>query len=95
MEALVANEPYVCKPRKASDLYELFSLVYNLLSSRKMEEIDTEELIVEINELYDENKEICFVDGLRKLTLENESVLLLSQMGRFLMNSNIKKCCAG
>lgn len=90
MEALVANEPYVCKPRKASDLYELFSFVYNLLSLRKMEEIDTEELVVEINELYDENKEICFVDGLRKLILEDESVLLLSQMGRCLMNSNIK-----
>lgn len=90
MDALVANEPYVCKPRKASDLYELFSFVYNLLSLRKMEEIDTEELVVEINELYDENKEICFVDGLRKLILEDESVLLLSQMGRCLMNSNIK-----
>lgn len=63
MDALVANEPYVCKPRKASDLYELFSFVYNLLSLRKMEEIDTEELVVEINELYDENKEICLSMG--------------------------------
>lgn len=60
MDALVANEPYVCKPRKASDLYELFSFVYNLLSLRKMEEIDTEELVVEINELYDEIKKyVC------------------------------------
>lgn len=91
MDAFVKNEPYLRKSYKADDIYLLFSFVFKLTHARHEEEIDTEELITELNVLYDENADIPFVQGLRSLGLSNDSMIIMSQMCRQLVYSGTRE----
>lgn len=87
MEAFAKNEPYSRKSYKADDIYLLFSFVFKLTHARHEEEIDTEELIMELNALYDENADMPFIQGMRSLGLSDDSMIIISQMCRHLVNN--------
>ena len=91
INALAADKPYIRPPRKAEDTYMLFSFVFKLTHARHEEEIGTDELIHELNDLYDENSDMPFVRELRSLKIGGNSVLVLSQMCRHLVTGNMRK----
>jgi len=91
INALSKNEPFVRPSRKAGDIYILLSFVFKLTHARNNNEISTDDLVSELNTLYDENEDLPFVQELRSLKLENSSMLIISQMCRHLVNSNVRE----
>ena len=88
IRALTENMPYTPPSRKTDDVYQLFTYVFELTHARYEREIDSDELKLELNRLYDENSSLHYVKALRDMELSDGATLILSQMCRHLVTVN-------
>lgn len=78
---------FVPRPLVAKDGIQFFQMFFDLTHLRKEEEIDTELLVEEFEQLLEANGDLRFVKKLEKLNLPINSRLIVTQMARHLVLS--------
>ncbi len=85
---------FVPKSLTAKDGIHFFQLFFDLAHQRKEEEIDTELLVEEFEQLLEANGNIQFVKRLERLNLPVNSKLMVTQMARHLVLSQNEQISA-
>ena len=85
VNAIKKDIRFVPKPLTAKDGIHFFHLVYLLTRQRKEDEIDTEQLIEEFQELLEANSGLRYVKILEKLNLPLSSQLMVTHIARRLV----------
>ena len=85
---------FVPKSLTAKDGIHFFQLFFDLTHQRKEEEIDTELLVEEFEQLLEANGNIQFVKRLERLNLPVNSKLMVTQMARHLVLSQNEQISA-
>lgn len=85
MDAIKNDSRFVPKSLKAKDGVQFFHMVFDLTHRRKEEEIDTEQLLEEFQQLLEANEELRYVKQLERLKLPINSQVMVTQMARHLV----------
>lgn len=79
---------FVAKSLAAKDSIQFFQMFFDLTHQRKEEEIDTEMLKEEFEQLLEANGNLRYVKNLERLNLPDNSKLIVTQMARHLVLSH-------
>ena len=83
--AIMKDCRFVPKSLTAKDGIHFFQLFFDMTHQRKEEEIDTELLIEEFEQLLEANENIQFVKRLERMNLPVNSKLIVTQLARYLI----------
>lgn len=85
MNAIKSDRRFTPKPMKAKNGIHFFQLFLDLTRQRKEDEMDTELMMEEFQQLLDDNENVKYVQRLRSLNLSPNSQLIVSQIAQMLI----------
>lgn len=88
IEAFKKNEKYVPRDYSGLSCQELFEEIGEIFDMRKVNELTYENMVRKINCLFDHNKELMFVQNLKKYELEEDDEMLLVLLSHLLVNNS-------